>query len=146
MNGSIRPATEGDAPRILELEQVFPNSLTEPMIIRELKVGRGFVFIDPHQRVWGYALLRHEGDLLDLTRLAVDPSAEKQGVGGRLLDYVCTVATLEGLACVLTVKKDNRRALRLYQRAGFRIVGHYEEERAWAMRRDAPASARPSDC
>lgn len=144
MNGSIRPATEDDVPRILELEQVFENSMTEPMISRELVVGRGFLFADEHLRVWGYALLRTEGDLLDLTRLAVDPRAEKQGVGRRLLDYVCTVADSEGRPCVLTVKKSNRRALRLYLHAGFRIVGHFEVERAWSLRRDAPSSARPA--
>jgi ribosomal protein S18 acetylase RimI-like enzyme len=42
---------------------------------------------------------------------------------------------------MLTVRKDNPRAIEFYKRFGFEIVGHFSGgEPAWAMRRTQPAT------
>jgi [ribosomal protein S18]-alanine N-acetyltransferase len=61
---------------------------------------------------------------LKINNIAVHPDWRGRGLGGRLVDFVlafgrdqgCTEATLE-------VRPSNGAALRLYGRAGFRVVG-----------------------
>jgi hypothetical protein len=48
------------------------------------------------------------------------------GLGWRLIDHLFNSAAASGVGRVaLTVHPDNGRALRLYQRAGFRLVGEF---------------------
>jgi ribosomal-protein-alanine N-acetyltransferase len=139
----IRPAKPRDVERLMELEQVFDNAMSEKMLLRELEVGRGYVYNritdDGDVLTLGYALVRQDGMLLDLTRLAVDGHTQSQGIGQSLLRRVLS----EERETVLTVKKDNVRALALYKKNGFRVVGHYPAADAWVMRRAAPSSPRP---
>lgn len=139
MHPHIRPTSFDDIPRLQELEQVFPNSMPETMLRRELEVGWGLVYIEA-EVVQGYALVREDDDMFDLTRLAVSPEAQGRGIGGALLRAVLD----RGRTTVLTVMKDNARAIALYMRHGFRIVGYFRAERAWSMRRDAAAAAQAS--
>ncbi len=136
----LRQALERDIPGILRLEgMLFSNSMNEEMIALELQVGQGFVLeAVTEYPVLGYVLVRDDGDLLDITRLAVDPTQQRSGVGTALLRHVLSM----NRTTVLTVKKNNHRALGLYVKHGFVITGHFIEERAWAMRRDVVASVR----
>lgn len=129
----FREAGVRDIPRILELEQVlFENSMTEAVLERELEVGKGYVWVDNlHAKVLGYALVREEEGLLDLTRLGVDPEAQGTGVGRKLLRRVLALRQ----DTILTVLKTNHRALRLYLRHGFEVVGHVTSADAWVLRR-----------
>jgi [ribosomal protein S18]-alanine N-acetyltransferase len=129
----VRAATTDDLPRLLELEyRLFDNSMSETMLVRELIHGQGFV-LESGGRVDGYALVRSDGDKLDLTRLGVDPLVQGAGIGQALLRRVIDM----GKSIVLTVKKTNYGAIRLYRRYDFVIVGQLNEAGAWAMRRDA---------
>jgi ribosomal protein S18 acetylase RimI-like enzyme len=130
----LRQALDRDIPGILRLEgMLFSNSMSEEMIVRELQVGQGFVLEAATENpVLGYILVRDDGYLLDITRLAVDPQQQRSGVGTELLRHVLA----KNRTTVLTVKKSNHRAFQLYTKHGFVITGHFIEERAWAMRRD----------
>ncbi len=128
----IRRASEEDIPRLCELEALlFPeNSLSYAMLERELAVSQAFVMGDP---IYAYALVGWDGEILDLLRLGVHPEHQGRGFGARLLNFILALNDV----VVLTVKKDNRRALRLYQRSGFRITGHVIEANAWVLYRQA---------
>ncbi len=120
----------------MELEyQLFENSMAETTLHRELEVGQGLVY-EGLRCILGYALVRTDGDKLDLTRLGVGQGAQGSGIGSALL---CEVITM-GKPIVLTVLKHNHRAIRLYYRYGFEIVGHLVSDGAWALRREASAS------
>lgn len=138
----IRLATTADIPRLLELEQrLFDNALTESMLARELKVGEGFVFVDEEDnlsQVLGYALVRADGALRDITRLGVDSMARGSGIGTALLKHVISARG----AIALSVRKNNPDAIRLYLKHGFKIVGHFTGATAWAMLREAGDGAR----
>lgn len=127
----IRPASGLDIPVLLELEEeLFPNSMTERMLHHELSRGWGWIDGEPAN---GYILVRADDDLLDITRLGVRKTAQKQGIGRRLLE----TALVEGKSMLLTVGKDNAPALRLYRKYGFEIVGHLSSAGAWVMQRPA---------
>jgi len=104
------------------------------MLRQELRLGKGWLeerFSCPDKSVAGYILIRFDGDLMDITRLGVHPEEEGHGLGSRLL----VRALEEGSTVILTVQKDNARAMRLYARHGFEIVAHLHSAQAWVMRR-----------
>ena len=117
MSLSIREANASDIDRLVELENLlFPNALNERRFELEMSLGACFVIGRP---AIAYALVRPDGPLLDLMRLGVLPTRSGEGLGRGLLGHVLSL----GKPVVLTVLKDNARARRLYQLAGFKTVG-----------------------
>jgi ribosomal-protein-alanine acetyltransferase len=88
----------------------------------------------------GYALVlrRRATRLARLYSLAVRPAARGQGIGERLL--AAAEAAAEAAGCVdlrLEVRRDNRAAIALYERRGYRVfaeIPHYYEDREDALR------------
>lgn len=140
MSVVIRRASTEDVPELMELEAaLFDNAMSETTLERELVAGEGYLVRQWHESsaILGYILVREDGDLLDITRLGVRPEAQCLGLGTTLLKYILD----RERTTVLTVKKGNARALRLYKRHGFVVVGHFIEARAWVLRRDARPAA-----
>jgi ribosomal protein S18 acetylase RimI-like enzyme len=131
--GPLRWAKADDIPQLLALEAaLFDNAMAERTLRQELETGRGYVY-DVMGELAGYALIREDGNKLDLTRLGVDPEAQGGGIGTVLLKHVIGL----GAPIVLTVLKSNLKAIRLYRRHGFVITGHLlNSYEAWSMRRD----------
>ena len=125
----IRPVVLPDdlsAIALLE-EALFPeNNMGERMLLREMREGRAWVSGEP---IHAYALVRQDGDIVDLIRLGVLPGWQNQGIGSRLLDAVLGLDE----ETMLTVEKRNHAAIRLYLAKGFGIAGALPE--AWVMRR-----------
>jgi putative acetyltransferase len=115
---------------------LFDNSMNETMLERELALGQCFVY-DVMGEVLGYALLRDDGHQYDLTRLGVDPKSQRGGIGRVLLKHVVSL----GRTVILTVKKKNYVALRLYRKHGFEIVAQLNAHEAWVLRRGCSAGA-----
>ena len=67
-------------------------------------------------------------DAIELTYLGVDLSARRQGVGRELL-HMFTRAAREAKyhMVVLSVESENRSAIALYTRAGFKIIDTFAE-------------------
>jgi ribosomal protein S18 acetylase RimI-like enzyme len=88
-------------------------------------------------RSWRRAMetLRHgagpraagSGPVAELLAIAVDPEFRGQGIGDLLVDSFLRVTRRRGAsAAQVVVGADNRRAVALYERAGFRLVEHFE--------------------
>ena len=78
----------------------------------------------------GYALAtwRKGGRAARLYSIAVDPLKAGRGVGRALLAAVETLAVEQGCEVLrLEVKEENRRAIALYERLGYRRFGRYED-------------------
>lgn len=68
-----------------------------------------------------------EGREYYISNLAVAPDFQGKGIGTFLLKRALSRAVEMGLGrCALSVEVDNARALRLYERLGFRIVKTFE--------------------
>ena len=126
----MRPVTVEDSDELSLLEMdLFPdNCLNEYTLAREIDLGMGFVVTDNHKIV-AYMLLRGDGYLMDIMRLGVLESYQGQGLGTRLLRVGMQMAE----QTMLTVEAKNERALRLYSRHGFQIVGRLLGDAAWVM-------------
>lgn len=124
------PVTAEWADELAELEMVlFPeNCLNEYTLARELTLGRGFAILD-EGRIIAYMLLRGDEQLLDVIRLGVLPPYQGRGLGARLLRRALELSE----RVMLTVVPTNTKALRLYHRHGFEIVGLLKDNSGWVM-------------
>jgi ribosomal-protein-alanine N-acetyltransferase len=74
--------------------------------------------------VAGFACVWVIDQELKINNIAVHPHWRGRGLGARLVDFVLTFAREQGCTeATLEVRPSNGPALRLYGRAGFRIVG-----------------------
>ncbi|MDO9378200.1 MAG: GNAT family N-acetyltransferase [Nocardioidaceae bacterium] len=74
--------------------------------------------------VAGHVALQDGGvDVLEVVRLFVDPDARGHGLGGALLDVVDGHARQVGATLTLDVVDDDRAAIALYERRGWRRTG-----------------------
>lgn len=133
----MRLAHTSDAERLAELEiLIFPeNAFNEQTLKGLIQAGRSLVLGDP---IVAYALCVESDGLIDLLRLGVHPDHQHQGYGSRFLRELLHVPT----NLVLTVRKDNLRAVRLYRHFGLQVVG--ELENSWVMRAYANIPQEPA--
>jgi ribosomal protein S18 acetylase RimI-like enzyme len=81
-----------------------------------------------HRRFLGTAVLffRKGSGVARLYSLAIQPEARGKGVGAGLLEAAARAAGRRGCRALrLEVRSDNARAIRLYERQGFRRIGSY---------------------
>ncbi|MFW5451879.1 MAG: ribosomal protein S18-alanine N-acetyltransferase [Methylophagaceae bacterium] len=86
-----------------------------------LKAGyQSWVFVDESKQILGYTVVQQIVDEVHLLNICVNPSVQKQGFGREILEYVIDFATNKSLVLiVLEVRRSNRRAQKMYLRAGF---------------------------
>ena len=69
------------------------------------------------------AVIRHDGETLELAKMAVDPSARGRGYGDRLIDAAIALAREVGARRIMLVSNTRLGpALALYRKHGFRDV------------------------
>lgn len=108
------------------MELFYENWLSDGSLLRELACPAiCLVEGDPIQ---AYVLARVTDDLVDVVRLGVLPESQGRGTGRSLLRALLILADRP---LMLTVKKNNTRALRLYQNYNFEIIGELQD--AWLM-------------
>lgn len=69
------------------------------------------------------AVRRPVGELVEITRLFVDPAVRGAGLGRELLAAASSHAMTSGLRPVLEVVDDAGPAIALYERSGWRLIG-----------------------
>lgn len=144
----VETATQADAPRLAELhgasfhrgwgEGEFESMLGESnTLVHRLKLGR---------KIIGFAVSRFGADEAEILSIAIDPRHRGEGFSRNLLLTHLGHLAARGVRTVfLEVEENNRPALRLYEGAGFAVVGrrdrYYrdasgEQSNALLMRRD----------
>ena len=73
--------------------------------------------------VVGFALSRAVADEAELLLLAVRSQSQGQGVGKTLLDHFIAAARLRGASRLHLEVREGNHAVRLYETAGFRLIG-----------------------
>jgi ribosomal protein S18 acetylase RimI-like enzyme len=90
--------------------------------IHQLDQLPGFVALTPDGRVAGLVTYLIEGDSCEV--VSIDAVDQGQGTGTALLARAVEAARSAGCRQVrLVTTNDNLRALRFYQRGGFRLIG-----------------------
>lgn len=137
----VRHMCVEDVEDVAKLDQaIFPlNGLSVRQLHAELRDGSGLV-AKLGDRTLGYCLLRKDGSLTEMTRLAVADDARGVGVGRAVL--VNALLETRGGTLSLQVGKENAHAFLLYSKSGFRIVG--ESGDTWVMQ--SRENQAPADC
>lgn len=131
--------SDADSVSIIDLA-LFDNGFGTRQVVAELTAGSGYgVWI--RGQLAGYCLTRHDHELVEITRLAVLPEFQGQGVGGALLEMAQNDAGRSTFT--LHARKSNLRAVNLYLYRGFEIVG--EDEDSWVMQRPSSIPPSPED-
>jgi ribosomal-protein-alanine N-acetyltransferase len=122
----IRSARSADAGRCLAIEQVsFSDPWSEAGFVEALETPVGFGLVAERDgEILGYVVGRvvaGEGEILNL---AVAPGVRRTGVGRALLEAALDhLVRHGGREVFLEVRVSNLAARRLYEAAGFRVVG-----------------------
>ena len=74
-------------------------------------------------KIAGFALLRAIADEAELLLIAVDPAAQKGGIGAALVGDFIDLASDRGARRLHLEVRDGNAAIALYERAGFALVG-----------------------
>jgi ribosomal-protein-alanine N-acetyltransferase len=125
----VEPATLRDAPRLAQLhgasfhrgwgEGEFESMLAERnTLVHRLRLGR---------RTIGFAVSRMAADEAEILSIAVDDGYRGRGLSrDLLLTHLGHLAGRGVRAIFLEVEENNQPARRLYERAGFAVVGRRE--------------------
>jgi [ribosomal protein S18]-alanine N-acetyltransferase len=96
--------------------KAFVELLAQPHV-------RAFAVDGPDGRLAGYALASVVTDQGEILNLAVEPAAQRRGLGHILLDAMLDMFRREAVIAVyLEVRPSNAAALHLYQNAGFQLM------------------------
>jgi ribosomal-protein-alanine N-acetyltransferase len=126
---TIEPATIHDAARLAQLhgasfhrgwgETEFESMLAERnTLLHRLRLGR---------RTIGFAVSRMAADEAEILSIAVDPVYRGRGLSrDLLLTHLGHLAGRGVRTIFLEVEENNQPARRLYERAGFAVVGRRE--------------------
>jgi [ribosomal protein S18]-alanine N-acetyltransferase len=129
---AIRYARQSDLDAIDRLERIaFTGDRLSRRSLRSFMAkGDRLLVAADDEGLAGYALvIRRKGARkARLYSIAVDPLRGGRGVGRALLAAVQSHAIEQGCESLrLEVREDNRRALALYERLGYRRFGRYED-------------------
>ena len=142
----VRPMTEADLPRVMEIERAaYEFPWTEGIFRDCLRVGYCCWVLEEGEAIRGYGVMSVGAREAHILNLCIAPPVQRRGLGRRLLRHLLALARYHGAATVfLEVRMSNRAALRLYRAMGFREIGlrrnYYPAARG---REDALVLARP---
>jgi len=121
----FRPMGSGDLVTVADIEArsyTFPWSLGN--FSDSLAAGHDCLLCLSSEMTVGYAVLMLAGPESHLLNITIDSAMQRQGYGAALLDHVVHVArSVRSEQLLLEVRPSNGSAKRLYQRAGFRVIG-----------------------
>lgn len=126
----LRKAEFKDIARIIRLDEACGLNVWSAKSYENLLRRKDTQFIlavsceEPHT-VLGFYIASRTKDELEILKIAIDPTYQRQGIGQRLLEYGLHQAQKsECLACFLEVRPSNRAALQFYKKNDFEIVNY----------------------
>jgi ribosomal protein S18 acetylase RimI-like enzyme len=108
--------------RFFVVEPIDREVLSDPETHILAHGGRVLFAIDAQDRAVGTVALKHEGDgVYELTKMAVDPASQGQGIGRKLMVAALEAyRTMQGRELFLESSRKLAPALQLYESVGFR--------------------------
>lgn len=120
---------EEDLPEVLAIEELcFPNPWSRETFLGEIQnraISFPLVVVHRQQkRIAGYVIFWQIGDEAQVNNVAIHPDFQGQGLGELAMRHVLDRLKENGVHFVsLEVRVSNHRALSLYRKLGFSILG-----------------------
>ena len=126
MPPNIRRATVEDVPAIRALERQAASAAHWVVEEYERRVGSGVVFVAEQDcQLCGFVCVRVAAGEWELENIVVDSSLLRRGVADSLMRALMNQAMhAETSKIFLEVRESNLPARRLYEKHGFREIGH----------------------
>jgi len=124
---------EDDLPEVLAIEKLcFSNPWSRETFLGEIQnraISFPLVVVHREQkRIAGYVIFWQIGDEAQVNNVAIHPDFQGRGLGELALRYVLNRMKENGVHFVsLEVRVSNHRALALYRKLGFSILGVRKE-------------------
>jgi [ribosomal protein S18]-alanine N-acetyltransferase len=144
----LRRLTLGDLGAVEKLERrAYPTPWSRSMFAGELSKPSSFCLgafdAEAKDRLAGYLIVSRYVDAWHLMNVAVDEPYRRRGIARRLLEELFSATNGDPMrGYTLEVRVSNRKAIGLYENAGFRITGvrrgYYTDNRedAYVMWKD----------
>jgi len=128
---AVESPLQDDVRRLIAALNAYLLTLTPPefcshMTVEEMADADTTVFVarDDGEAVACGALRRHGGGVGEVKRMYTIPTRQGEGIGGRILESIESLAREQGLArLVLETGHVHHAAYRVYERAGFGRCG-----------------------
>lgn len=124
-NAEIRPMVDADIAEIVAIEQsAYTHPWTEILFEDCLRVGYCCWVMERHGAIIGYGIISVGAGECHVLNLCVKPEMQNNGYGSAMLEHLLEIARSHNVEVVfLEVRPSNRRAIRLYEKAGFNEIG-----------------------
>lgn len=121
----LREMRQTDVTVVATIEQGAYEFPWSPGIFRDcLLAGYTSLVLEHSGKVIGYGIMSVAAGEAHLLNLVLSESARRMGNGRRLLEHLMELARQAGVeGMYLEVRPSNLRALTLYERAGFEVLG-----------------------
>lgn len=121
----VRALRASDVSAVMAIErEIYPFPWTAGNFTDSLAAGYDAWVLEADAGLIGYAVVMWIPDEVHLLNLSVAAAWQGQGVGRRLLGWLCEEAAQRGAhAMFLEVRPSNDRARSLYETSGFETVG-----------------------
>ncbi len=121
----IRSASEDDLPQIVEIAN---NSFILPWSPKSFRAelsqkNSSLKVAEFKGEIIGYIIYRIIADEGEILSIAVKPNWRKKGVATKILSNALAEIKKTAKNCFLEVRVSNTEAIRLYEKAGFKIRG-----------------------
>ena len=148
---TVRAMRLADLDEVMLIERRSFSAPWEESTFRGLmrRPSAALLVAEADEALLGYSVMWFAADEGELGDIAVVPERRGEGIGGRLLlESIAAAASRGTRSLYLEVRESNHGARRLYEKAGFRVVGvrkqYYNEpvEDAIVMKLDVHAEVR----
>lgn len=121
----FRHAGVNDIDAIMAIElRVYPFPWTKRIFADCLRVGYCCELVQVDNEIVGYAVMSLGANEAHLLNICVEPEWQHQGIGRELLEHMLHIASTNEVDTVfLEVRPSNRKAVALYEKTGFNIIG-----------------------
>ncbi|MBN1399633.1 MAG: GNAT family N-acetyltransferase [Anaerolineae bacterium] len=131
---ALRPTAPKDVEEVLALDHAaFPPfwRLNAPIIEGAVASSALFWVAESHERIVAYLMVEGWGSEAYVSRIAVAPDHQGQGLGSALLEQALALLARQGIQRVrLNTQEENRRSRALYAKLGFQETG--ESDPYWS--------------
>lgn len=113
-----------------QIDYMLPMMYAPGVIAREVSEGIVYEFaFAAEQRIGIIAFGAHGADTIKLHKLYLLPQHQGRGIGTQMLQHVIAAARAKGAKrLILNVNKQNRRAIKAYQRNGFVVQAEVKND------------------
>ena len=120
----IRLMEFNDINDIIKIEEETLNETLGFNMLNDIltnDIMKAYVYIE--NKVLGYISVSFDGNTLEILNFCVDKNSQGKSIGKKLLNYAIINAFKEKCKnVILDVRKDNNRAINLYESFGFKLI------------------------